>query len=331
MDATALEKSLKSHKPGSVYVIHGPEGFLRAEALRLIRAAIEAAGTPPESIRIDPEGLDPRALLDDLRTPSLFAPSRLIIVDRAATLIDQAGDLLAAYAEKPSSSATLILLADSLDRRKKAVKAVLSRATAVECPAMNRRSLPAWCIARARLHGKRMDSSAARLLADLAGTNLGHLDGQIDGLAAFCKDRPGITSRDVSELVGGDHARDVWEIVRATTARSPAQALKALDRLRREPRFFPPVVLASLAREMRDLRRAKRALQRGGSPADLQRVLGKPDWLVRRFIQTVQGVPEARLRANCRLLLDADVAAKTGGGPDWWILESVILKLCRRN
>jgi len=328
LDATVadLERLLKKNGLEPVYVIHGPEPFLRSEALRLIK---EAATEDTDLSEPEPTRLDPAALLDDLRTTSLFAPKRLVIVDGADALIANSADLLCGYAERPGATTTLALAAESVDARKKPVKRLLKNVVNIPCPAMKPREIPTWCMHRARYHGKPMDSEAARLLVDLAGTGLGQLDGQIRALVTYCHERKRITSKHVAALVGGDHARTVWDLVRAISDRAPAKALRALDRLLREPKVTTPWILGALAREMRDLWRLKQLVSEGHPDTEIQKRMGKAPWLTRRMMQNVRRMELGRLKGLYRLLLRADVASKTGLAPDSWILQSLTLQLCR--
>jgi len=323
-----LERSLAAGPLQPVYLVYGPERFLRAEAVRLIREALLREAENTDIMELDAADIEPARLFDDLRTPPLFAPKRLLIVEPAAQLLVIAADLIVEYMKKPTATAALILVAESVDGRRKGMKALLQNAAAVECPAMKQRELPAWCVSRARFHGKRMEPAAARLLVDLAGANLGRLDGHLQSLAAFCRERQRITSADVSDLIGGDHAQTVWELARAISARSSATALRALDRLFREPRTRPLWIIAALARETRDLWQARCMLERGCDAAHIRKRLGKPEWLVRRILQSIRNSTAERLRADYGLLLQADMDCKTGGGSDDWIVERLVLQLC---
>ena len=330
MNLSELQRSMTSGGLQPVYLVYGPEDFLRGEALRLIRQVAASRDKNSDILELDGAEVEPGRLFDELRTPGLFAPTRLIILESASPLLYEASDLFLAYVKKPASNATLALVAESVDGRRKGIKEFTKKAVAIECAAMKAREVPAWCITRARLHGKQMDPTAARLLVDLAGANLGPLDGHIQGLAAYCRERRKITATDVSDLVGGDPARTVWDLVRAIAARSAATALRALDRLLREPKTTPSWIVACLARDTRDLWQVKLLSERGCREDEIQTRLGKPTWLVRRLIETARDVSIEQLRANHRLLLEADVDSKTGGASDSWILESLVVRLCGR-
>src|SRR3990172_347698 len=133
MNATELARPI-GKRMGPIYVIHGPEPFLQREAVRLIRTC--AAGEAGfDVVDMDAKEVDPRSILDELRTPGLFAPGRLIIVENGQFLLDRAPEPILRYARQPTATTVLVLMAESLDSRKKEVKALLKEAVVVECQA----------------------------------------------------------------------------------------------------------------------------------------------------------------------------------------------------
>ncbi len=327
MNVAALERTLESGALKPIYLIYGPEPFFRIEALRLIRATALKSGDTDIS-EPEPETLSPADLLDDLRTPTLFAPKRLILIDGATQLIAQSADLLAGYAEFPATRATLALVAETVDTRRKAAKRLVERATVVECPTLKARDLTTWCIRRARRYDKIMEGPAAKMLVDLAGANLCQLDGRIQALVSYCKDHPRIAARHVSDLVGGDHAQTVWDLVRAISDRAAPAALRSLNRLLREPKITHTWILGALARETRALWQFKLLADEGNSVEEIRQRIGKPLWLVRKLMQNVERMDAAGLERNDHLLLQADIDCKTNAGPKDWILETLVIRLC---
>ena len=327
MDIASFEKLISASGPPPLALIAGPERFFRAEAVRLIK---EAAGDA-DVVEFEPTQGDTRALLDDLRTPSLFAPRRVVLVDGAEGVIAAQGELLADYAVRPASNAHLVLIVERMDARKKAAKALLSRDTVVlvECAALREREVPAWCTTRAHIAGKRMDISAARLLVELAGANLGRLDGQINSLAAYSGKRKTITRRDVEDLVGGDHARKVWELTDAVMNRDPAKALKAFDRIAREPRSGEFTLVPALAAKLRDMLAVKRMTDAGESPDTIRAALHRHPYVIKLLQQAVRETTLHELAVKYRLLLEADVDLKTLPNRERrWIAERLIFRLC---
>ena len=328
MDIDKLAQSLQSKPPTPFYLAVGPETFLRGEAVRFVREAVNRK-TEADFIEIDADKLDARSLLDDLRTPALFAPKRLILIQQADKFIAASGEMLAEYAKRPSSGTVLIMTAESLDGRKKGPQALLKSATVVECPAMRDREIPAWCMTRARAAGKEMDMTTARFLVELAGTNLGQLDGQINNLAAYCNKRKKIRYEDVEELVGGDHARKIWDMADAVMKQDPAKALKAFDRLMREPGSAEFTLVPALASKLRDMIDVKRLAAAGHSQQSVQSTLRKHPYVIKLLMEAVRNTSLKELVRRYGLLLEADVKLKTAPNRErQWVAESLILRLC---
>ena len=329
---TAKATSRKNTAVGpveGVILVHGPEPFFRSKALADIREAAESGPDEVDILELEPEGLDIRSLLDDLRTPALFAPKRLIIVERADKFISESAERLIEYARSPASNACLVLIATSLDMRRKGNKALANAARAIPCPSIKDYEVPKWCVQRAQEYGKRMAPGAARHLVDLAGSRLGELDGQIRNLAAYVKDRPSITEKDIEQLVGGDFSRRVWDLTDGVMNRDPATALRALDRLMREPGSSEYRLLSALAARWRDMLRAKQ-MSRSGSDADeIRRALGRHPYATKLILQAVARVSFDELAKKHQLLLQADLDVKSCPSRQrTWVVEKLVLELC---
>jgi len=326
MNLQQLQRTVQSGQIAPVYLIHGPEWFFRAEALGVIRKA--AMNLDSDVTELDGREIEAAALMDQLRTPTLFAPRRLLILTDAERFLTEAQKLLRDYVGSPASNATLVLVAAAVDRRRKGIKELLQGVCSVECPPLNPRELAAWCVQRARLYGKGMDPAAAQLLVDLAGRNLGHLDAQIQAVAAYCRTRKKVTRKDVSDLVGEDHTQTVWDLTSAITDGSHKKALRTLNRLFREPKTSPPWIIAAMTRNARELWQVKFLLTRGASQTEIETRLGKKTWIIRKLCAAVAKTDLKRLRDNQQLLLRADMETKSSTAPKEWILEELVMRLC---
>ena len=328
MNLAEFENLLKSRRPSPVTLVSGTETFLRGEALRMIK---QAAGDA-DLLQLEPATLEPGALINDLYTPDLFAPTRVIVIDGAESLLATALQTIAGYAAAPSSTAHLVLIVERFDGRKKENKDFVKAPSVmrVDCAPMKNHEIPRWCIERARAAGKRMDMATARLLVELAGANLGQVAGQIENLVAYCRERNTITRRDVEELVGGDHARKTWELTDAVMNRDAAKALKAFDRLTREPGSAEFALVPALAGKLRKMLTVKHLTDKGHSLKDIGRAIGsRHEYPVKLMQNAVRNSSLRNLVAKYQLLLQADVDLKTLPSRERrWIAEQLILRLC---
>jgi DNA polymerase-3 subunit delta len=343
MDFHELPKHLASGELAPVYLIVGPEDFLRSEAVKLIREKAARGKEPCDTAELDAAEGDPRKLLDDLRMPSLFAPRRLVLIENAGLLLERALEPLLHYVEQPSPRTTLVLVAGEMRKsaRKPSKKPkkespkpaaqskarLLRKITTVQCPTVSQKALAGWCVQRARALGKPMESNAAALLADRIGTNLGQMDGQIRNLIACCKERPRITEKDVSDLCGGDRLWLAWELAEMILDRKTPQALRALDRLIRDG-DSPQGLLVPIGRNIRRLIVIKQLARQGLNEAEIARRAGAAPWLIGKLLHEKRALTIADLKDKLHLVLQADLDCKTGGGRDTWILERLVLKLC---
>jgi DNA polymerase-3 subunit delta len=338
-----LPKHLASGELEPVYLVFGPEDFLRSEAVKLIREKAARGKEPCDTTELDAVEGDPRKLLDDLRTPSLFAPRRLVLIENAGLLFERALEPLLHYVEQPSPRTTLVLVAGEMRKsaRKESKKTkkeppesaargkerLLRKITAVECPIVPQRALAGWCVQRARALGKPMESNAAALLAEKVGTNLGQMDGQIRNLITYCEKRPRITEKDVSDLCGGDRAWCAWELTEAVLDRNTPVALHALDRLIRDAES-PIGLLVPIGRNIRRLIVIKQLARQGLNETEIARRTGAQSWLVGKLLREKKNLAVAELKVKLHQVLEADLDCKTGGGRDTWILERLVLRLC---
>jgi len=328
MNLPEFENLLKSGGPPPVTLVTGTDTFLRGEALRMIQ---HAAGDA-DLRRLDPAAIEPGALINDLYTPDLFAPTRVVVIDGAESLLATSFKTIADYAAAPSSTAHLVLIVERFDGRKKENKDFLNAPSVmrVDCAPMKNHQIPKWCIERARAAGKRMDMAAARLLVELAGTDLGQIAGQIENLAAYCRERDTITARDIEQMVGGDHARKTWELTDAVMNRDAAKALKAFDRLIREPGSAEFALVPALAGKLRKMLAVKRLTDNGDSLKAIARAIGsRHDYPVRLMQTAVRRTSLRELAAKYQLLLQADIDLKTCPSRERrWIAEQLVLRLC---
>ena len=344
MNFPELPKHLASGELEPVYLVFGPEDFLRTEAVRLIREKAARGKEPCDTAELDAAEGDPRKLLDDLRTPSLFAPRRLVLIENAGLLFDErALEPLLQYVEQPSPRTTLVLVAGEMRKsaRKESKKPkkeppesaahakerLLRKITAVECPIVPQKALAGWCIQRARALGKPMEPDAAALLADMVGTNLGQMDGQIRNLITYCKERPRITEKDVSDLCGGDRA-----LAHLGTDRDDPRSKHAGGAARARPahprRGQSLGLLVPIGRDIRRLIVIKQLARQGLNEAEIARRAGAQSWLVGKLLREKKSLTIAELKAKLHQVLEADMDCKTGGGRDTWILERLVLRLC---
>lgn len=300
-----------------VYVVYGPEDFLKRQALegvvnRLLPAAersmalseYDAGSKMPESAEV----------FDELRTLPFLAERRVVVIRDADAFITKCRQHLEDYVDDPSSSGTLVMECRSFPGNTKLAKKVKAVGEAIACEQIKGQRVGAWAVNHAReTYGLRVDSEAGRLLADYIGEDLGRIDGELQKLGLYIGQRDRVTGKDVRALVGHSREEKVWGILEAIGKRDAATALHLWEDVWQTDRAASARAIAGIAYTVRKLIEAKRG--------------GKSPWGVDASAFAVEDAEDMLCE-----LLDADAAAKIGQASVRTSVEAFILKACgRRN
>jgi DNA polymerase-3 subunit delta len=308
-----------STKIPPVCVAFGDEPFLKTSALAELRRAALGEGEAEFSVtRFEGRSAEPRAVFDELSTVALFGGGgRLVIVDDADEFVTRNRAVLEDYVARPSKAGALVLVVDAWPSNTRLAKAVAAQGLAIECklPPAARvlKWLESWARSRYRA---RLERSAAELLSEIVGDEMGLLDQELAKLAAAARDEP-ISAEMVQRLVGGWRAKTAWDMLDAAIEGRTQQALVELDRLL----LGGETAIAVLGQISASLRRFSAAAQlvetaeSSGRRANLRQALEAAGVKTAPFIMNKA---EAQLRrlgrqravALRRWLLDADLALK---------------------
>ncbi len=292
-----------------ICAIVGRERLLRTEALAGVLEPFTDSLDPLGPVRVDGSGAELAAVLDDVRTASLLG-HRVVVVDDADAFISAHRKALERYCQQPAPGGTLVFLCNSLPKNTRLCRIISEQGTVRVCDAPKGRALSAWIVERAqRVHGKRIIPQAAQILRERAGDAIGRLDSELAKLSTYVGERDNITPADVNALTGQHREEKVFAVIDAISSGKSSEALHHWEQVLATDRSAPARAVAGLAWGVRRLLEARRDWERGASLHELaRRFYTDPDTLKRRL----QRAPIARLEAQQRDLLAADLAVKTG-------------------
>lgn len=231
MLATAFLNSKSPPDPGSVLVMYGPERFFRAEILKRIPGA---SGEDAELTltRFNGRDADFRTVAGELKTVSMFADRRLVLIDDAEDFVSASRAQLEKLVSATGRGSLLILDVDSWPKTTKLYKLVDQLGLAVECSKLDGQALCKW-IQKIALDegGKQLDRETAALIVELAGEGLAQLQQEVAKLTALVGDATEITRDDVVRVVGGWRLETTWEMLDAVRDNQLCDALQSLDKL----------------------------------------------------------------------------------------------------
>lgn len=246
----AALRALEERPPGPLCVIHGPEAGLRQEALEAaLRGAArgaDAGAEPPQTVTFGPP--DPArpaslpslaAVLDEVRTDSLFAPRKTVAVRGAGKLLagKSAPAALLGYLRAARPGTLLVLEVEKFDARTALAKKLAAAGALVHCPRLYETpwresavSIGDYLKYLAGRRGLSLEPRAAARLLELAGGETAVLAAELGKLADYLggRGRPATVADVEAVAVGGVPVAD--DVVLPTLGGRAAAALRAAGR-----------------------------------------------------------------------------------------------------
>jgi DNA polymerase-3 subunit delta len=330
MDSQLFLDKITQAEPKPVYVLHGDEDFLKRQVVRALRRLV--LGTEDDTMGLSAHAGDRAvfaAVHDELRTAPFLSAGRLVIIDNADPFVTKYRANLEKYVAEPATTGSLVLDVKTWPSNTRLAKLIDSSATLV-CGAIKAPRLHDWCVKWAeKQHGKRMAASAAQMLVELVGADMGQLDQDIAKLAVYVGSAAQISDDDVDKLVGFSREENTWKIFDAIGAGQIAQALMLLDHLFDQGED-PHRMMGAFSSQLRRLAQAARLAQQGTPlPAALARS-GVPPFAVKNAEQQLRHLGRRRIDQLYDWLLETDQGLKGYSSlPPRTVMERLVVRLAR--
>lgn len=217
----------------------------------------------------------------------------------------------------------LVLVAKSLDQRRKLHVACVKAGAAIACPRVaDQRTAATWVATLARERGHTIGSAAVDGLLDRIGFDLGRIDDELEKLSLRMGAGTPISVEQVEALVTSTRGHAVEELTDRLARRDTAGAIRTLRGLVAEGEPLLRVV-AFVTSNLRRALHVSELLATGLHEEEVASRLGMPAWLVAK--QARRGSPAA-LEAALAALAEVDVALKTSR-PEAATFEAALLAI----
>lgn len=330
-----------------IYVFHGDDGFSANEALQSV---LERLG-PPDARESNVSHMEAAGFsVDQFGGAAMVMPflgeRRAVVIRgllgtaegrgrgrgrrRAAGKEDQGpGMAIVPLLSQLPPTTDVVFLDDKLAAANPALSAIkeldkdLAQVREFSMP--KRDALASWIRERAQAKGVAIEHPAVALLVEAGGASLYGLDNELEKLAIYVGDRP-ITADDVRALVAGNRDANVFQLVDAIMDRRTGAALDALHLLLDEG-ATGPYLISMVARQARMVAIAQE-LARGKVPQGewASRLGTTSDFVVRKTAEQARRFSGEAVRGLYRLLLEADMAMKTGESSDELALTEMLAR-----
>jgi len=322
-----LERALRDGKIQPLYLLLGPERYLRDAAARTITNAALANTLLREfneasfSLLSD----DVHAVIAAAEQLPMMSDRRVVRIRDFSRLREAQEEILVNYLGNPVPSTVAIFIADELDKRKKATKFLLDRCTVVDFSPVKDADAKAWVKTRLNELKTAADDQVINEIVRLVGTDVQTLFMEVDKLASGAADTKRITLELVEELIGRSRELANWDLTDQLLAGNRKKALETLHRLL-EDDAEPLMLLGLIGSNYRKLALGKQILMQKGESQVFKYVFMQP-FKQRAFVETLRRTDPAKLAHAIQRIADVDLAIKTSQATPELQIEMLVCEL----
>ena len=323
------------------YIFHGPDQFSAKALLNRLKARLGS----PEMVDLNTTALDGKSIsLNDLvhhaSAMPFLADKRLVIVTNYLTRIGSTGNAkgdkdalekLDQFLDDLPPTTNLIFMEDNTLRKS---HRILKKGLAIDkCvhdfSSISPQRLPQWIEKRVKSKDAEIERQAAIALANVVGDNLRQLDNEIEKLTLYVNNSRSITLADVELLCPYTADSETFAMANAI-GRGDLKAAQNQLHKRLEEGQTAPAIMGGIAGQFRGLLEVKSMAAQGLSPKEIAEAKGwRSDYAAKMRLQEARNFSRGQLVQIFNILLESDVAVKTGQIDNTLVLDTLITRLCR--
>ena len=331
MTADELFRNLKAGKVPELLFLYGKEPFLVQRAVRLVRnAVLESEKDDFNDNQFYGKEATAIAIVESALTLPVFAARRLVTVKDAHLLPAAELEGLLTYLKKPVPETCLLFVADKIDSRRKFFQQFKKAGCLVEFKPLTDRELPGHVRMFLNDRDYRISADALDLFCSMVGGSLHEVHGELDKLLTYLGDRTLVDVTDVQAVVSKGRAENIFELGNAVGRGDISRALGLAKQLT-DSGEAPLKILSLLVRHFRQLWKVRELQVQNCNPREIASTAGVPFFVVQTMIAQGKRFSRNDFYRAYELFLDTDLAMKSSGADAEALLESLLLRLTRKN
>lgn len=315
----AAIRTLREGGPARVYLLYGPEDYLRECYLSELRTLCVPEENEFSLHRLDGQTMTLSALAEAVDAMPFFTERTMVEVrdyDLNRCRDADCERLKTILADVPDYC-TLVFVQGALaepDGRLAAVKAVKKAATAIEFTEQDAGMLTGWVCKRFRALGKAIERSDAEYLLFLSGSRMSALIPEIEKIAAHAAG-DAVTHADIEATASRVPEAEIWRLTELMSQRKFDAAAALLGDLLGNKDNHPIFLNALIGRQLRQLYAVRCGLDAGRARRDLKELSGvNYDFALDKLTAAAKSYSAETLAELAALSAEYDYRMKGGDG-----------------
>ncbi|MBE0448655.1 MAG: DNA polymerase III subunit delta [Actinobacteria bacterium] len=324
-------KRVPKQKPlKPTYLIHGDRKMIDDALVRLKKRISNQVDLDFNFDQFNGSRASASEIIQAANTLPFMSEKRLIIVKEVDKLPKDDALQLAGYAENPSESTCLVLVAGSINKASQLYKAIAKAGEIAEYK-LNKSPI-IWIKEQFGERGKLVSDSLAKYLLHVVGLDLSRLDTEIEKISLYHAGDRIVDPGEIESVVTKSSEVSIFDLAGNIGERNIPKAIETLHYLIQQ-KEVPLGILNLIARHFRLVLRTKVWVEGGHDNRYIIDHLtgdeGKklPHFVVAKYREQSYNFSLGELKRVFNRLLEADVALKSSPQTPESILEDLIIKL----
>jgi DNA polymerase-3 subunit delta len=312
------------------YLFCGQDSFSREEAQKRLISRLLPSGPSALSYDIYNSKNYSAEIFKTLNTLPFISDRRVVVIKDIEGLPEPRKKPFLAYLESSHKHIFLVMQSDKDTFENKFLKSISTRAKTEIFKRPTLSEIKYWIHDRLRRQKKAITKDALDLIIELKGReSLAVLSGELEKLLIYKGGDKIIKQEDVIKLVGKSAVKRAFALVDAISCKDRDSALLLVHELSSGGRKAIPEMLGLMGWQLRRIWKAKIILAKGRDKHRLSSELNIKAFSMERFLSQVDRFPTDELKRDFKLLVEADRDIKRSRNRPDFILEELVVGLCR--
>ena len=324
-------RALKERGPERLYLLWGPEDYLREQYLLQLKKKCLPEGEDDFSYkRLDGPALDALKLQQAVDAmPFMTEHSFVELRDVDINKLSDAETCAKIISDIPDYCTVAFVQSAQFepDGRLRSVKTLRAEGKELKFTQQSQGMLTDWIARRFAAAGKGIELSAAQRLIFISGDLMSRLIPEIEKIAAYAKGDK-VTQEDVEAVANHIPEAVVFEMTELIAQKKYNSALAVLSELLADKNNEPIMMLAVLGRQMRQLYAARLALDKNlGTKYVMEVCAMKYDYIASKLLSASRGFTLQQLKRAVELCAETDYRMKSSGADARELIKEAVLRI----
>ena len=324
-----IQLHIKKKEIRSLYLFTSSENFLKKnieESLKEHLVSKQMRDFNYDLFYAEDASLD--KVLDSLSTKPLLSEKRLVILKNADKFSGYEKKFIPAIKKIPQY--ICCVLETNKEVKDKFIRKLAQIATVVEFSPLKESDISNWIVNYAGRFNKKITRPAAELLVHRIGFSLENLAKALERICLYVGDKNTITEENIVLLTGEKAEESKFEILNAICDKKLDRALDIISSLSREGRNAADLI-GLINWQLKRIESVKKLTLRKLNQSGIAARLKMSPYAVKKVQRQSARFSMNELEENFKLLLEADLSIKQGLASPLLILETLLVRLCRKQ